>query len=284
MLEWAGPSGPAFCLQSLVSRIDANGRSLFYLADGLGSTMALLDPRGELVQSYEYSAFGECLSGKDAVNAFRFVGGFGGQTDDATGLVYFWNRWYDPQVGRFISEDLIRQDGGTNLYSYAENRPTLLIDETGLCASLAVKMDLSPEGKSSGIDFVVPSLWGYLGKHAWIELTENGVTKSYGAYIGSGILVDSDLGRTTTVSRTISQMEDWRASMAKQAIQANIGLGFASWTFGKNCASFAYDIWSFGSGESFNARIGYAGPITPNSLAKEIRKLNGGADHGEVGK
>jgi RHS repeat-associated protein len=99
---------------------------------GLGSVMAIMDEKANIVQSYEYSAFGESLSGKDAVNAFRFVGGFGGQTDDATGLVYFWNRWYDPSVGRWVSEDPIRQAGGMNLYGYVKNNPVLLKDPTGL--------------------------------------------------------------------------------------------------------------------------------------------------------
>jgi RHS repeat-associated protein len=85
-----------------------------------------------VVQSYEYSAYGESLSGKDAVNAFRFVGGAGGYTDDATGLVQFWNRWYDPSVGKWVSEDPIRQAGGVNLYGYVGNSPLAGVDVNGL--------------------------------------------------------------------------------------------------------------------------------------------------------
>jgi RHS repeat-associated protein len=105
---------------------------LFYLKDALGSVMAIVDGRGAVVQSYEYSAYGESLSGKDAVNAFRFVGGAGGYTDDATGLVQFWNRWYDPQVGKWVSEDPIRQAGGVNLYGYVGNGPADHVDINGL--------------------------------------------------------------------------------------------------------------------------------------------------------
>jgi RHS repeat-associated protein len=117
----------------LASRTDANGQTLFYLKDALGSVMAIVDGRGAVVQSYEYSAYGESLSGKDAVNAFRFVGGAGGYTDDASGLVQFWNRWYDPQVGKWVSEDPIRQAGGdANLSRYVKNRTTVKIDPDGL--------------------------------------------------------------------------------------------------------------------------------------------------------
>ncbi len=95
--------------QGLISRTDPQGRSLFYLWDGLGSCIGIIDQNGKILQNYEYSAYGENLSGKDAVNAFRYVGRYGGQQDDDTGLTYFWNRWYDSRAGRWVSEDLVRQ-------------------------------------------------------------------------------------------------------------------------------------------------------------------------------
>lgn len=118
--------------QGLATRVDAFGHSLFYLYDGLGSVIALMDEDGRLVQNYEYSAYGENLSGKDSVNAFRFVGRFGGMQDDDTGLTYFWNRWYDSKTGRWVSEDPIRQEGGVNLYGYVGNGPTNNADSKGL--------------------------------------------------------------------------------------------------------------------------------------------------------
>jgi RHS repeat-associated protein len=126
-----GPDG-------LVSRTDANGQSLFYLKDAQGKIMALVDTQDNVVKDNQYSAFGEDLSGKDAVNPFRFVGGLGGRKDDDTGLVYFWNRWYDPSVGRWVSEDPIRQAGGLNLYGYVANNPLLGTDLNGLDPIAAV--------------------------------------------------------------------------------------------------------------------------------------------------
>ena len=96
-----GPDG-------LLSRTDANGGSLFYLKDAQGRVMALVDARGAMIHEDRYTAYGEDLDGADAVNPFRFEGGLGGRKDDATGLVVFWNRWYDPAVGRWVSEDPIR--------------------------------------------------------------------------------------------------------------------------------------------------------------------------------
>jgi hypothetical protein len=53
-------------------------------------------------------------------------------------MYYYRSRYYDSNVGRFISEDPIRFDGtGTgNFYSYVSNRPTMLTDPTGLAQCL----------------------------------------------------------------------------------------------------------------------------------------------------
>ena len=47
-----------------------------------------------------------------------------------SGLIYLRNRYYDPSIGRFISEDPIRH--GTNWYIYANNNPVMFVDPLGL--------------------------------------------------------------------------------------------------------------------------------------------------------
>ncbi|MFI0976888.1 polymorphic toxin-type HINT domain-containing protein [Streptomyces sp. NPDC021093] len=47
------------------------------------------------------------------------------------GLLYYRNRYYDPQTGRFISQDSIGHAGGTNLYQYALSSPTTYTDPSG---------------------------------------------------------------------------------------------------------------------------------------------------------
>ena len=72
---------------------------------------------------------GESSGVPDAVRAqnIRFPGQY---HDDETGLYYNTFRYYDPDIGRFISEDPIRLRGGTNLYQYAPN-PLSWIDPLG---------------------------------------------------------------------------------------------------------------------------------------------------------
>jgi RHS repeat-associated protein len=56
---------------------------------------------------------------------------FAGQYADAgTGLHYNTFRYYDPEVGRFVSQDPIGLDGGSNLYAYASN-PLTWVDPLG---------------------------------------------------------------------------------------------------------------------------------------------------------
>ena len=53
--------------------------------------------------------------------------------DADAGLYYYRARWYDPAVGRFLSEDPIGFAGGdANRFRYAENDPVNLVDPRGL--------------------------------------------------------------------------------------------------------------------------------------------------------
>ena len=51
----------------------------------------------------------------------------GREWDSETGLYYYRARYYDPRIGRFISEDPIRFRGGMNFYSYVLNNPVNLL-------------------------------------------------------------------------------------------------------------------------------------------------------------
>ncbi len=59
----------------------------------------------------------------------------GKQLDDPTGLYYFNARYYDPNLGRFISEDSAKD--GANWYSYCSNNPLKYVDPSGKVYDLA---------------------------------------------------------------------------------------------------------------------------------------------------
>jgi RHS repeat-associated protein len=103
-----------------ISVTDSNGNKFYYLHDDLGNVTHLVDKDQNIVQNYTYDAFGAQVGVTDDANGYRFVGGYDVLSDDDIGLQYMWNRWYDPEVGRFISRDPIGFEGGINLYAYVE--------------------------------------------------------------------------------------------------------------------------------------------------------------------
>jgi RHS repeat-associated protein len=108
------------------------GQSYYYLLDRLGSIVGLTNAGGTVVATYRYDPWGNLLSSTGSLaNPFRFTGR---EYDIESGLYFYRARYYDSQVGRFISRDPIGIEGGVNLYAYVNNNPTNFIDSTGLLA------------------------------------------------------------------------------------------------------------------------------------------------------
>jgi RHS repeat-associated protein len=117
----------------LISRITPAGQAYTYHFDARGSTMALTDSTGAVVNRYSYDPWGNpgTNSVEGVSNPFRFVGRLG-VTDDSNGLFFMRARYYMPGVGRFISKDPAGMLGGPNFYAYAMNDPIGLMDPLGL--------------------------------------------------------------------------------------------------------------------------------------------------------
>ncbi|MDI3359391.1 RHS repeat-associated core domain-containing protein, partial [Lelliottia sp. V89_13] len=73
----------------------------------------------------------------------------GQQYDAETGLYYNRHRYYDPQLGRYITQDPIGLRGGGNLYAYVSSNPLVFIDPRGL----AGWGSLGSLGSSGGVDY-----------------------------------------------------------------------------------------------------------------------------------
>lgn len=100
----------------------------FYHTDYLGSVIAVSNISGDIVWQSEYSPFGEQTG---TIGILSDQGKFTGKDlDYDTGLYYFNARWYDSDLGRFITEDPIRD--GMNWYAYTANNPMTFIDPSGL--------------------------------------------------------------------------------------------------------------------------------------------------------
>ena len=111
--------------------------------DLLDSTMLATDAGGTAVSAVSYTAFGEPIGDPSQLDTrYQYAGGWGYESDLLTlsgapntapiTLQHVGERWYQPNVGRFVQRDLIGLSGGLNVYTYTQNRPTDGVDPFGL--------------------------------------------------------------------------------------------------------------------------------------------------------
>jgi RHS repeat-associated protein len=110
----------------------SEGRSFFHL-DFLGSTVGLTNNLGTTRQSIFYDAWGnERDRIGSSANNFTFTGH---ELDKETGLIYAKARFYDAEVGRFISQDdvlgEVSDPPDLHRYAYAQMNPLFFVDPTG---------------------------------------------------------------------------------------------------------------------------------------------------------
>lgn len=105
--------------------------------DALGSPVATTNGAAQLVERIEYEPFGAMI-GKANDDKPRYTGHV---MDSATGLVYMQQRYYDPQLGVFLSVDPVtaysNPIGQFHRYRYANNNPYAFTDPDGRAAILA---------------------------------------------------------------------------------------------------------------------------------------------------
>ena len=106
-------------------------KTYYFHTDANKNVTELSDESGNVVAHYEYSPFGSLtkVTGVYAgSNPFRFSSEY---FDEETGLVYYNYRYYNPELGRWISRDPIEEQGGFNLYGMIGNNPLYKWDRLG---------------------------------------------------------------------------------------------------------------------------------------------------------
>lgn len=119
--------------------------------DANGNVAVMLDAAdGSIEAAYEYSPFGEYLRKEGDYadeNPIRFSTKY---TDDATNLVYYGRRYYDPKDGRFVGRDPIEERGGLNLYAFVANNTVNSWDYLGMSGTTADEGDFDDFLSGSG--------------------------------------------------------------------------------------------------------------------------------------
>ena len=117
----------------------------FYRKDILGNIVAILDANGEIVAKYTYDAWGNhsitdtngnVITDENHIanlNPFRYRSYY---YDIGIGLYFLKTRYYDPEIGRFMTIDDIsyldpESINGLNLYAYCGNNPVMCVDPSG---------------------------------------------------------------------------------------------------------------------------------------------------------
>ncbi len=139
------------------------GAYYYYIYNGHGDVVQVLDTNGNIVNSYTYDEWGNILSQTEQIfNPIRYGGEY---YDQESGLYYLRARYYDPSIGRFISEDTdegqLTNPLSLNLYTYCASDPLNYSDYTGktpvaviymYCASVASSPDTQLDMQCVALD------------------------------------------------------------------------------------------------------------------------------------
>uniref|UniRef100_UPI00403F7625 RHS repeat-associated core domain-containing protein n=1 Tax=Paenibacillus sp. FSL W8-0426 TaxID=2921714 RepID=UPI00403F7625 len=103
------------------------------VTNGHGDVTEIRDASGNILNQYSYDIWGNPEQTNETVpNNLRYAGEY---WDEITGLQYLRARWYDPSVGRFITEDTFEGEAtnplSLHLYTYVENNLLQYVDPSG---------------------------------------------------------------------------------------------------------------------------------------------------------
>ncbi|WP_374357211.1 RHS repeat domain-containing protein [Thermomonas sp.] len=152
--------------------IGSNTVTVNYMhTDALGSPIAKTNSSGSVIETSEYEPYGDLLNRTNDDRA----GYTGHVMDAASGLTYMQQRYYDPQIGRFLSVDPVTADLVTgsnfNRYKYGGNNPYKYYDPDGRAdINYFYGGDWAGLGgdvlNSAAEDFDIPGMTTVMG-HSW---------------------------------------------------------------------------------------------------------------------
>ena len=137
----------------------------------------------EVANHRVYNSFGELESETDASVDLDY--GYTSQFfDEATGMAHHLNRWFDPGLGKWLSDDPMGfAAGDVNLQRYVGNRPMTFIDPTGLWGG-GTYQDSDPRSFDDDID------QGQQRTREMVDITSTNISPAWAAAKEVGSIVN----------------------------------------------------------------------------------------------
>lgn len=172
---------------------ELNGKTLIPIHDQRGCVVALLDARTQApLEYYRYTAFGEEQTGH-RLSPWRFSSK---RIDEETGFAFFGRRYYNPNLGRWITQDPQGFDDGPNLYAYLSNAPLLDVDPYGLFSR---DPWIDTALNCCGLPGAAMKFFGFGKSQTYTNFEDPFFNKSYNSSLGLRELSIGEIGRTNGI-------------------------------------------------------------------------------------
>jgi RHS repeat-associated protein len=209
-------------------RSDDGTQQQFYHTDGLGTVRLLTDATGAVNTRSDYDAFGRLLSLVSGNNVYQFTGE---RRDSETGLDYLRARYYDSELGRFISRDAfggwLSSPASQNKYLYAHGNPVNFTDPSGY-------MTMGEELKTLEIIGILAAIAGTTGWIVWnvSNAVKTNISDYPSGYANTGSSAGGGSSSGGGVLYNQGQIDGYgdRLTYGEFGSRLRFGMGGRSWT------------------------------------------------------
>ncbi len=173
-----------------------NGMPYFPCYDANGNVTDYVDANGAVVAHREYDPFGRTnVATGPLVHDLHFW--FSTKClDEETGLYYYGERFYSPELMRWLNRDPIEERGGINLYAVCKNNMISGVDAFGLVYSIyAIRADAHLKTSRENKDY----------GHEWLEVGGNTFGWWPKGFVSGNLLIDVLFGVEGEINRGFPQ-------------------------------------------------------------------------------
>jgi RHS repeat-associated protein len=266
---------------------DAMGtlQGMYAVGDARGDVLGWMNQTGTAVQTVQYDSWGTPSVSGSVSSARLWKGllweGGSAQGGGTHGLYYMRARWYDSELGRFLSEDPIGITGGLNLYAFAGNDPINGRDPFGSCppvdqnpydcpgkmGALVMLGQMAPSINHEVAWFLPKNIINALGGN----LLEAGLAKLAGAFAG-----ETGLLATSVTSRVIGHYPEY-IQLGEQIGAKTFSVPMNVWRAMSTDAQWAANVKfldrGINEGAAFILAVGEDGINAGSTLEREIDYL-----------